>query len=130
MGFKNETEAYSYFMEKIGLDTYLAELRKKIELAHSASILIGFSIGASVILKLSNQVSSDVVKRAICFYGSQIRNFTEVIPQIEVELVFLKNESHFDVLELQAHLAKKRNVKTTQVDYLHGFMNYYSNNYN
>lgn len=130
MGFKNEAEAYSYFMEQIGLESYLAELRKKIESTHSPSTLIGFSIGASAIWRLSENISADVVQRAICFYGSQIRHFTNVVPQIEIELIFPKSESHFDVLELQASLAKKPNVKTSKIDCLHGFMNYESDNYN
>ena len=130
MGFKNEAEAYSYFMDKVGFDTYLAELLRTTESATSASILIGFSIGASVIWKLSEKISLNYVKRAICFYGSQIRNFTEVTPQFEIELVFPKSEPHFDVLELEENLSKVKNVKTIKVGYLHGFMNSYSSNFN
>ena len=130
MAFKSEAEAYSYFMEEIGFDVYLAELKMILDAKLSVSTLIGFSIGASVVWKLSETASCDSVKRAICYYGSQIRHLTAVSPQIEVELVFPKSEPHFDVLELQASLSKKPNVKTTVVDYLHGFMNYYSNNYN
>ena len=130
MKFKNESEAYSYFMENVGFDVYLSELLKIIKLADCASTLIGFSVGASAIWQLSDKISSDLVKRSICFYGAQIRNFTEVVPQIEVELIFPKYEPHFDVLELQACFYKTPNVKTSRVDYLHGFMNYYSNNYN
>jgi len=48
----------------------LAELLKKIKLANSVSTLIGFSIGASAIWQLSDKLSGNLVKRAICFYGS------------------------------------------------------------
>lgn len=130
MGFKSEAEAYVYFIENVGLDAYLAALQKTIESTSPISTLIGFSVGASAIWALSDKVSSNQVKQAICYYGSQIRNLTEVNPKFEIELVFPKSEPHFDVKELQDDLSKKQNVKTTMVEYLHGFMNYYSNNYN
>ena len=130
MAFKDEAEAYSYFMENVGLEDYFSMLLKTMESITSASTLIGFSIGASVIWKLSEKLSVKNVNRAICYYGSQIRNFKEVNPRFEVELIFPKKEFHFDVLELQNELSKKKNVNTKKVDYLHGFMNLYSTNYN
>lgn len=130
MRFENEAEAYSYFIEQVGLDAYLDKLLEITKSVHSDSTLIGFSIGASAIWRLSEKISANFIKRAICFYGSQIRYFTEISPLFEIELVFPKSESHFDVLELQANLSKKHNVKTIKVNYLHGFMNYYSSNYN
>jgi dienelactone hydrolase len=130
MTFKDEAEAYSYFMANVGFEEYFSVLLKTMESITSASTLIGFSIGASVIWKLSEKPSVKNVNRAICYYGSQIRNFKEVNPRFEVELIFPKKEFHFDVLELQNELSKKKNVNTTKVDYLHGFMNIYSTNYN
>lgn len=130
MGFKSESDAYSYFTEQVGLDLYLAKLLKVIQSGSTSRTLIGFSIGASAVWRLSEKVPSNFVKRAICFYGSQIRHYSELNPGFEVELIFPKSEPHFDVCELQANLSKKQNVKTIKVDYLHGFMNYYSSNYN
>uniref|UniRef100_UPI00259501BC hypothetical protein n=1 Tax=uncultured Paraglaciecola sp. TaxID=1765024 RepID=UPI00259501BC len=130
MAFKNEAEAYSYFMENIGIEDYLSILLKATESISSVCTLVGFSIGASIIWKLSEKLSVKNVNRAICYYGSQIRNFKEVSPLFEIELIFPKKELHFDVLELQNELSKKKNVNTTKVDYLHGFMNLYSTNYN
>jgi dienelactone hydrolase len=130
MAFKDEAEAYSYFTDNVGFEEYLSVLLKVTESIPSASTLIGFSIGASVIWKLSEKLSVKNISRGICYYGSQIRNFKEVRPLFEVELIFPKKEPHFDVLELQAELSKKQNVKIIKVDYLHGFMNFYSSNYN
>ncbi|ADG93679.1 conserved hypothetical protein [Arcobacter nitrofigilis DSM 7299] len=130
MDFKNEAEAYSYFMDKVGLDKYLSKL---LEISTSISLdttLIGFSVGASVIWKLSANPLVKNISCGICYYGSQIRNFKEVNPLFEVELIFPKMETHFDVLQLQSDLCKKENVKTSKVDYLHGFMNSDSTNYN
>ncbi|NVK75672.1 MAG: hypothetical protein HWE24_19540 [Oceanospirillaceae bacterium] len=129
MNFKNEAEAYSYFMEQVGLETYLSKLLEVIESIDTISTLIGFSIGASIIWKLSEKSSVKNIERGICYYGSQIRNFKEVNPSFEVELIFPKKESHFDVLELQSELSRKQNVKIIKTPYLHGFMNLYSTNY-
>ena len=130
MAFKDEAEAYSYFVEHVGFEKYFLELLNVMGSITSASTLIGFSIGASAIWKLSENSSVTNVSCGICYYGSQIRNFKEVSPLFEVELIFPKKEPHFDVLELQAELSKKKNVKIMQTNYLHGFMNLYSSNYN
>jgi dienelactone hydrolase len=130
MNFLDENEAYSYFMDKIGLDSYLTKLQNVIRSANHVSTLIGFSVSASIIWKLSEISANNYVKHATCFYGSQIRNFTNITPTFEIELIFPKNELHFDVSKLEKKLAKKQNVKTKKVDCLHGFMNFYSINYN
>jgi len=130
MAFKDEAEAYSYFMENVGLENYFSVLLKATESTTSASTLIGFSVGASVIWKLSGKLSVKNVKRAVCYYGSQIRNFKEVNPLFKVDLIFPQKEFGFDVLEMKNELSKKKNVNAIQVDSLHGFMNSYSTNYN
>jgi len=130
MNFANEAEAYAYFMAEVGFEVYLAKLKKALVPSQSVSTLIGFSIGASLVWKLSESVDCDLVKRATCFYGSQIRNLTEVAPKIDIELIFPKSEPHFNVSELIVNLSKTPRVTTTQVDYLHGFMNFYSDNFN
>jgi dienelactone hydrolase len=130
MAFKDEDEAYSYFISNIGFENYFSVLLKTMESINFTSTLVGFSIGASVIWKLSEKLSVKNVNCAICYYGSQIRNFKEVNPLFKVELIFPKKEFHFDVLKLKNDLSKKKNVHTTKVDYLHGFMNKHSTNYN
>ena len=130
MGFSNEAEAYSYFVEAVGLNDYLALLLKVVESIEHEVTLVGFSVGASVTWRLSEIKGNHHIKRAYCFYGSQIRNFTQIEPQFEMNLVFPKNEPHFDVVELQNNLASKARVNTERVEYLHGFMNSHSTNYN
>ncbi|PLY05224.1 MAG: hypothetical protein C0625_14440 [Arcobacter sp.] len=130
MAFKNEAEAYSYFIANVGFEDYFSVLLKTVESITSTSTLIGFSIGASVIWKLSEKPTVKNVNHAICYYGSQIRNLKKITPMFKVELIFPKKEFHFDVLKLKNDLSKKNNVHTTEVDYLHGFMNLHSTNYN
>lgn len=129
MEFKSEPEAYSYFIETVGLDSYFSSLLSTIHLLKEEVTLIGFSIGASAIWKLSG-VTNHNIKQAFCFYGSQIRNLTQIEAKFKMNLIFPKSEPHFDILELHNTLSKKANVETTKIEYLHGFMNYYSSNYN
>jgi dienelactone hydrolase len=142
MDFKSELEAYSYFTENVGLDNYLAELIKVVDETTNNSALLGFSIGASIIWRLSEKLSeqafkkssetlpSSKVKYAICYYGSQIRHFTTINPHFPVELIFPKTEQHFDLLKLQQSLSNKPNVTITNTNFYHGFMNTHSSNYN
>jgi len=133
MNFESEIQAYSYFIENVGLDKYLTNLLTTIENYSCECQLIGFSVGASIIWKLSGSASesiSKLVKRADCYYGSQIRHLTELSPIFKTTLIFPKKEPHFDVLTLQRTLADKEHVSTMQVDYFHGFMNTHSSNFN
>ncbi|PKG80646.1 hypothetical protein CXF85_21225 [Colwellia sp. 75C3] len=129
MGFTNEAEAYSYFVTSVGLDSYVAEVLKVLTGIDCQTTLIGFSVGASAIWKASESNEKNMIKDAVCFYGSQIRNFTQIAPCFNIKLVFPKSEAHFDVVELMEKLKNKPNVKITQVDYLHGFMNFHSTNF-
>jgi dienelactone hydrolase len=130
MGFKSEKDAYGFFMDSVGLDLYLTKLSKAIESIAHIDTLIGFSVGASTIWRLSEKEPVNSIGRAVCFYGSQIRNFTKINPFFDMELVFPKSEPHFNIMELQDTLLKKQKVKIVRTCYLHGFMNYHSNNFN
>lgn len=72
MGFKSEAEAYSYFMDSVGLEIYFSTLLAVTESLSSVSTLVGFSVGASAVWKLSGELSVNNVKRGICFYGYKL----------------------------------------------------------
>ena len=132
MGFENEAQAYHYFTENIGLDAYVDKLSETIKECIGEVALIGFSVGSSAIWQLSASTSVNIietVKHATCFYGSQIRHSHELSPNFEVKLIFPRYESHFDVSELQWVLTQKSKVTAVKVDFLHGFMNFHSTNY-
>jgi len=134
MGFENESKAYAYFIEQVGFEHYFSLLQNKLQnqLLNSIddmNVLVGFSIGASAIWKLSDNPAMTNVHKGICYYGSQIRNLTTVTPRFDIDLLFPEKEDHFDVLTLQAALSQKKNVKITQTNYLHGFMNLHSTHY-
>lgn len=130
MAFNNEADAYSHFVSTVGLEGYVSILFKTLEAFETPTTLIGFSVGASAVWSISSSNERNLVKQAYCFYGSQIRNFTETEPCYRTNLIFPQSESHFDVAELIHKLTNKPNVSISQVEYLHGFMNYYSTNFN
>ncbi len=146
MMFQNEKTAYTYFQKNIGIEQYQDSILKIINqivktmpcnaVDNSAVnsvdniLLLGFSIGASSIWKISDTISSPEYVRAICFYGSQIRYYLNINPKIKMNLIFPESESHFDVKELISQLSLKKNVKCKLTTYLHGFMNKNSVNFN
>ena len=129
MDFKNETEAYTYFISNVGLDYYGELLFSKTHQIAAPITLIGFSIGASAIWKISKDLEPDIVSNAFCFYGSQIRYDLEIEPIFHVDLILPKSESHFSVSDLSEYLSRRDNVTIHQTEYLHGFMNTYSTNF-
>ena len=129
IGFENEEAAYVYFSENVGLGSYTDKLKRVLLEQQDEVLLIGFSVGASAIWNVSDNESITVVKKAICYYGSQIRNNVTCNPRFPIELVFPSMERHFSVDELIHQLSGKQNVSIRQVSYLHGFMNELSLNY-
>jgi len=130
MAFNNEAEAYSYFVNTVGLERYGSILLNTLETLKKPTSLIGFSVGASAVWSLSPNNERNIVKQSYCFYGSQIRNSTETQPCYQTNLVFPQSEQHFDVNELIDQLTNKPKVSISQVEYLHGFMNRHSSNFN
>ncbi|MDU0353749.1 dienelactone hydrolase family protein [Paraglaciecola aquimarina] len=130
MTFPNEQEAYAYFSEHITLEHYSNYLLNRIQSTKSAINLIGFSVGASAIWKISDNPDCINVTSAYCYYGSQIRNSVNIEPSFPISLTFPASESHFSVNELIDNLIHKNNVTIRRVSYLHGFMNIHSANYN
>lgn len=130
LGFWTEKQAYEYFMAHIGLNTYCDAVRSRLEKSPSPAMLVGFSVGASAVWRISESLDSQKVRRAVCFYGSQIRHFMEIEPSIAVDHILPFHEPAFNVDELAGSLAGKNNVVLHRTPYLHGFMNEVSKNYN
>jgi len=129
LAFENEADAYAYFSENVGLDAYLAQLKKVVSITPAKSTLIGFSIGATTLWRLSETTLANRIEQGFGFYGGQIRKYTDIKPQFDIELVLPKSEPHFSIDELQNTLDQTQRVKMLNSNYYHGFMNIYSDNY-
>ena len=127
--FSGQPEAYATFQGEVGLGGYIQSVRNAIDQAAQPLTLIGFSVGASAIWALSGGASLPSGTRAFCFYGSQIRHYTAVIPRIEIELYLPELEPHFDVDDLIRELSGREGVVCHRTTYRHGFMNPLSANF-
>ena len=135
--FENEREAYDYFNNNIGLDAYLKKLMSHVS-KRNKLLLLGFSVGASAIWRLSevSQYAKNI-DYGLCFYSSQIRHHTSLVPLIEMDLVFPKAEASFDleyvIDSITSNLYSNgisEKVESIKSQYLHGFMNKLSPNFN
>jgi dienelactone hydrolase len=128
--FKTEARAYTYFTDRVGLACYASILTDALADPGPDTILIGFSVGASAIWSVSDRPSFRHIKKAFCFYGSQIRQYTGIQPRFDMELIFPEREPHFDVDELIHTLQAKDRVSCSKAKGLHGFMNELSPHFN
>lgn len=128
--FESEREAYACFTERVGLTRYAEKLESVLQGREESSlVLLGFSVGASAIWVLSEKLEKYRNTRGICFYSSQIRNYLDLMPKIEIDMYLAKEEPAYDVDEIMAALSAKESVRCRKTDYLHGFMNGKSKNF-
>ena len=128
--FSNENDAYSAFVAECGMQHYAATVSRIITEDRSGdNYAIGFSVGASALWIASGRPDAMLLKKCICFYSSQIRNYPEVEPNTEIDIYFAATEPAYDVAELITTLSHKPGVHCFTTAHLHGFMNRKSVNF-
>lgn len=127
--FKNEQEAYDAFKTNCGMELLSKKLTDAISKTEDSLDLIGFSVGASAIWKVSEYDYANSIKNAFCFYGSKIRDMVDINPTFFINLIFPKSEKHFSIEALFSKIVNKKNVYCEMTLYNHGFMNQRSLNY-
>lgn len=127
--FKDESEAYAYFADHAGLEAYARYLTDTVSAINGDCLVVGFSVGAAAAWKTAGCYAGKNLRRVIGFYGSQIRYHTDIKPVCPTMLLFPKSEDHFDVQALASHLEGKDGLECIRTDYLHGFMNPLSRNF-
>ncbi len=128
--FADESEAYIHFMDSVGLNRYCNILMTKLKSVETPTLLIGFSVGASALWKILDNLNAECITSVICFYGSQIRYHQNVVPSVPVEFVVPKFEPGFNIDKFAQNMSKKSNVNIYKTNFLHGFMNSLSKNFN
>lgn len=120
-------EAYYTFLSTVGFDVYekVNSLASNLKKEYSKLIIIGFSVGATIAWRCSEQILYDGV---ICCYGSRIRDYLTATPKCPVLLVFAKHDS-FDVKETAIQLHNKENLTIEILAASHGFLDSYSKTY-
>ena len=127
--FKEEAKAYAYFEDHMGLGAYAAHLTDTLSAINDNCLVVGFSVGAAAGWKAAGSYGGKNLRGVIGFYGSQIRHHTDITPVCPTTLIFPKSEDHFDVQTLASHLEGKDGLECIRTDYLHGFMNPLSRNF-
>jgi hypothetical protein len=127
--FDVESAAFEYFQKKCGLQSFSEYVSKAIAESQYNPDLVGFSVGASAIWMLSAGRHNRSIRKAVCFYGSRIRDMSDMNPEFDMDLFFPKSEKHFDVETLISSLSDKTRVSCERTEYLHGFMNKRSENF-
>jgi dienelactone hydrolase len=126
--YVKEHEAYRYFMDNVGFlhaKHKVEDLIDDVWVAYEKVVIVGFSVGATVAWLCSEDERIDGV---VGYYGSRIRQFSELQPRCPVLLVFPRKEPSFDVAELLLSL-QKRNVRYLQFEGEHGFSDPYSDRF-
>lgn len=128
--FRSESEAYKTFLHLCGMERYSDLVGRRVADYKENIVLLGFSIGGSAVWNNLEICDPQIVQKAVCFYGSRIREKIELQPCCDTVLIFPKEESHFSVPELSSLLAAKPHVKCINTEFYHGFMNRLSVNFN
>lgn len=126
--YSEEEMAYQYFINNVGFARGCQEV---IEIVNEAKkkyrrvILIGFSVGATLAWLCSEHEGVDGI---VGYYGSRIRNYTEITPKCPALLFFPQEEPSFQVDELIFAL-KRKGTAAYKFEGLHGFSDPYSAKY-
>ncbi|CAM3985174.1 hypothetical protein [Pseudoalteromonas byunsanensis] len=126
---RDEEDVYTQFVNTVGHDNYMSKVERAIAL-HRPQLVIAFSAGASAAWRAIAHMQSGQPKKLIGFYPGQIRNYVDVQPKCQVDLLFPQQEEHFELTPVIQTLQKMANVNCTRTRYNHGFMNALSNQFN
>ncbi len=90
----NQEAMYEYFHSVSSIDEYTYKVRDALTYINTPVILVGFSIGATVAWRLSNDRNLPV-QNFICIFGSRIRDYLDVKPVKSTSLFFSNDEKYF-----------------------------------
>ena len=128
--YSEEKIAYCNFIENIGFSIAVNKIKNLllgVKNEYQKIYIIGFSVGATVAWLCSEEECLDGV---VGYYGSRIRNYTQIVPQCPIILFFPQEEQSFSVDELISNLNKKKNIEIYKYFGQHGFSDPYSTKFN
>ncbi len=127
--FEDERQAYTFFTDRLGIPAYAARIGRHLNKAPGTHILLAFSAGASALWHLAGTAPCPGVIGAVGFYGSQIRHHTDLVPGVDMHLIFPEFEPHFDVDNLMTALSGTPRTFCEKAPGRHGFMNRFSDHF-
>ncbi|MET3196083.1 dienelactone hydrolase family protein [Gottfriedia sp. OAE603] len=127
--YSEEEIAYLNFMENVGFADATQKIKNlllDVKNKYMKIYIIGFSVGATVAWLCSEEECLDGV---VGYYGSRIRNYTQLVPRCPTILFFPQEEESFSVDELISNLQIK-NIDIYKYFGQHGFSDPYSIKFN
>jgi dienelactone hydrolase len=142
--YGRQEDAYWYFMNYIGFEPAAKRvtfLIRQEESEYRHIFLLGFSIGATIAWLCGGDAAAagegfhcggNLIRcdGIIGYYGSRIRDYTNVTPKCPALLIFAGEETSFDPADLQKELSGKANTEVHILKGRHGFADSFSDNYN
>ncbi|SEA12338.1 Dienelactone hydrolase [Desulfuromusa kysingii] len=129
ISFENEEHAYQYFQQNCGITKLTAHLENEVINSKEKIDIIGFSVGGSSAWEISGKDISTNIRNVVSFYGSRIREKTNISPQYPTSVIFPAVEKSFELGPVIQAVENKQNVEVIRINYLHGFMNRESKNF-
>ncbi|WP_088105859.1 dienelactone hydrolase family protein [Halalkalibacter urbisdiaboli] len=123
--YTEEKIAYRNFTENIGFHYASNKIKTTISLLkddYKKVYMVGFSVGATVAWLCSQEECLDGI---VGYYGSRIRDYSNIHPSCPTMLFFPQTESSFIVDEFIPTI-KDKNVKIHKFNGKHGFSDPYS----
>jgi dienelactone hydrolase len=125
--FSDEQEAVSSFISRNGIETYAEKIASAAN--QEAAFIIGFSVGASAAWLHSASQRCHLNSVATLFYGSRIRDYSLLVPRINITAIFAATESSFSPDQIAAIIARDNVQTLIEPGTFHGFMNPLSANF-
>ncbi|EAM5884554.1 hypothetical protein EPW57_22570 [Salmonella enterica] len=126
--YEQHEQAYNYFMNNCGFNTTSVEkLVNELKEKYKKVIIIGFSVGATLSWLCSETSLCDGV---VSFYGSRIRDYTDVTPRCPTLVIQAKYELAYNPSHLQKKLANKPMMTFCIFNGHHGFCDRFSASFN
>lgn len=129
--YADEEIAYKNFKNNIGFEVASNKVKKlltDISEKYESIITIGFSVGATIAWICSEV--EDVCNGIICYYGSRIRDYIDVLPKCPIVLLYPKEEKSFDIDNHIKEIEVCENMAIHVLEGKHGFADEYCKNYN
>lgn len=126
----DESSQYTRFIEKCDHDGYLKKLNSTFNKVTQATTVIGFSAGGAAAWRSIAEINNPQIKKLIAFYPSQIRHHLDIKAPVPYEVIFPKQEPHFDVNKVIESVSEQHQISCQVSDYEHGFMNPLSTGFN
>ncbi|GGJ77897.1 dienelactone hydrolase [Anoxybacillus voinovskiensis] len=128
--YNDEKEAYQYFRNEIGFEQakhQTLNLAQSLKQKYETVVFWGYSVGATVAWLCSEY--DGIGDAAIGYYGSRIRDYTDLRPKMSVLLLFAEQEPSVDVHQLTERLSCTSGVNIEMVEGAHGFADPFSRFY-